>query len=64
MERRFREGDRVLVPWGLGDPVPATVVEVWGDPAVHLRVRLEPVDADDSDEPVIILISPDVLEAA
>jgi hypothetical protein len=45
--------------------VKTTVVEVWGDPPVHVRVRLWLEDADESEEPVVILlISPSVLEAA
>jgi hypothetical protein len=38
--------------------------EVWGDPPVHVRVQLEPEGGDDLDEPVVILVSPSVLNAA
>lgn len=64
MAKQLKVGDTVLVPWGLGDPVKATVVEVWGDPPVHVRVQLRPEDADESEEPTIILISPSVVQAA
>lgn len=64
MVKQLKVGDSVLVPWGLGDPVPATVLEVWGDPPLHVRVKLQPADADESEEPAIILISPKVLLAA
>lgn len=64
MSQQFKVGDTVLVPWGLGDPVRATVVEVWGDPVAHLRVQLDLPDADEGEEPAVILISPTVLSAA
>ncbi len=49
---------------GLEEPKKARVVEVWGDPPVHVRVQLEPEGGDDLDEPVVILVSPSVLNAA
>lgn len=64
MTHQVKVGDIVFVPWGLGDPVKATVLEVWGDPPIHVRVQLQPEDVDESDEPTIILISPKVLSAA
>lgn len=64
MAEQIKVGDTVLVPWGLGDPVKAKVVELWGDPPTHVRVQLEPEDADESEEPTIILISPNQLSAA
>jgi hypothetical protein len=54
----------VSVPWGLEEPKKARVVEVWGDPPVHVRIQLEPEGGDDLDEPVVILVSPSVLNAA
>lgn len=64
MADQIKEGDKVLVPWGLGDPIKATVLEVWGDPPAHVRVQLQPEDADEFEEPTVILISPTVLSAA
>lgn len=64
MAAHIKSGDTVYVPWGLDEPVRATVVEVWGDPPAHLRVQLHPVDADEADEAIVILISPSVLTAA
>lgn len=63
MADQLNVGDTVLVPWGLGDPVKGTVVEVWGDPALHVRVQLRPDDADESEELAVILVSPSVLQA-
>lgn len=60
----LKVGDLVSVPWGLEEPKKARVVEVWGDPPVHVRVQLEPEGGDDLDEPVVILVSPSVLNAA
>jgi primosomal protein N' len=56
-------GDRVEVPWGLDRNVPATVVEVWGDPPTQVRVQLE-LDLEEDDEPVVLLLSPSVMTAA
>lgn len=42
--------------------VEGTVVEVWGDPPAHVRVRLHLGD-EDGDEPVILL-DPSILTAA
>lgn len=64
MADQLTVGATVLVPWGLGAPVKATVLEVWGDPPIHVRVQLRPDDADESEEPAIILVSPSVLQAA
>ncbi len=65
MTDQFKVGDAVLVPWGLGGPMRATVVEVWGDAAEHLRVQLHFEDAAEEDDPSVILISrEDVLSAA
>jgi hypothetical protein len=59
----FKVGDIVSVPWGLEDPVRAKVVEVWGDPPIHVRVQLLTV-ADEQEPPVILLLSASVLTAA
>jgi hypothetical protein len=61
---RFKRGQRVLVPWGLGEPRLATVVEVWGNPAspTHVRVKLVPRDADE--DPSVLLLSPRVVTPA
>lgn len=65
MTNQFKVGDAVLVPRGLGGPMRATIVEVWGDPAEHLRVQLHFEDAAAEDETSVILISrEDVLSAA
>jgi len=64
MADQLKVGDSVLVPWGLGEPVEATVLEVWGDPPRHVRVQLRPSDGDETDEPTVILVSPSVLLAA
>jgi primosomal protein N' len=52
-QRRVRVGDLVLVPWGLKEPVRGRVVEVWGDPQSHVRVRLM-ID-EEPDQPVVLL---------
>lgn len=54
-------GARVRIPWGLQDSVVGEVVEVWGDPAAHIRVALQ-LDADD--ERVIVLLTQSTVEAA
>ncbi len=59
-EQTWTVGQKVKVPWGV-DEVDATVVEVWGDPPVHVRVQLH-LNGDEP-EP-IILLSPTVLTAA
>lgn len=51
------------VPWGLEADVKAKILELWGDPPVHVRVQLL-LESDDDSEPVILLLSPSVLEAA
>jgi hypothetical protein len=39
-ERRFEVGDPVLVPWGRAEPLNGQIIEVWGDPDDHVRVRV------------------------
>jgi hypothetical protein len=56
-------GAKVKVPWGIDRFVDAEVVEVWGDPAQHVRVRLHLGDTEGEDQPVILL-SPSIIEAA
>jgi primosomal protein N' len=50
-------GDRVLVPWGLGE-VEGEIVEVWGEPPAHVRVALE---LEDDEEPEVLLLNPRIL---
>lgn len=64
MNGKFEVGDTVSVPWGLDSPKRAKIVEIWGDPPAHVRVKLDPFEGDDSDEPIVILISPSVLKVA
>lgn len=61
MAQEFYVGQRVRVPWGLAPDVDGEVVEVWGHPAQHVRVKLA---LDEGSEPVVILLSPSVLSAA
>lgn len=42
----LKVGDAVLVPWGLGKPLKGQVLEVWGDPAGHVRIKVMPEGAD------------------
>jgi hypothetical protein len=57
----FYVGQKVRVPWGRAPDVDGEVVEVWGRPAQHVRVKLA---LDEGTEPIIILLSPSVLRAA
>lgn len=63
MAQNLHVGTKVRVPWGLEDPVEGEIVEVWGDPPAHVRVKLR-LDNDDESEPIVILLSPKSLEAA
>lgn len=58
----LKPGTHVLVPWGVGEPRTAVILEVWGDPSApsHLRVELEPVDPDD-DESAVLLLDPELV---
>ena len=62
MAKCVHVGAKVRVPWGLDGPLDGEIIEVWGDPPVHVRVQLV-LDGEDSD-PVVILLSPKDLEAA
>jgi hypothetical protein len=66
MAQKLKVGDTVYVPWGLEEPVAATVVELWGEPPTQVRVQLHlgDSDGDDDDEPVVLLLSPSVFIAA
>jgi len=64
MARKLKVGDTVYVPWGLEEPVQATVVELWGDPPTQVRVELQLDENDGQDGPVVLLLSPSVLTAA
>lgn len=66
--RTLRPGTSVVVPWGL-DQVRGEILEVWGDPPRHVRVRLHLGDSSDlamagSDEAAVILLSADLVEVA
>lgn len=50
------------VPWGLRREVDGEIVEIWGDPAQHVRVRLELAD-DDEIGPVRLLLAPSAVTA-
>ncbi len=62
MENQLHVGSKVLVPWGMKRDIEGEIVEVWGDPPVHVRVQLR-LDDDDS-EPVVLLLAPSALTAA
>jgi hypothetical protein len=64
MSEKLKPGSVVYVPWGLEGRVRGHVLEVWGDPPDHVRVELELKGEDDSEEPVVLLLSPSVVEAA
>jgi hypothetical protein len=60
----LKPGKAVYVQWGLERRVRGRIVEVWGDPPAHIRVQLELEGEDAADEPVILLLSPSVVQAA
>lgn len=62
-EQQLSVGAPVRVPWGLESDVEGRIIEVWGDPPVHVRVQLM-LDGDDDSEPIVLLLSPSVVEAA
>ncbi|MBI2709261.1 MAG: hypothetical protein HYX34_06160 [Actinobacteria bacterium] len=64
MTKQLAVGSTVRVPWGLEDAVEGTVVEVWGDPPVHVRVQLHLPEPDDDADPVVLLLAPSALTAA
>lgn len=48
--RRYRPGDRVIVPWGL-DEAPGAVVHVFGPPgAPFIMVRVDLIDTEEDGE--------------
>lgn len=53
----LKPGAHVLVPWGVGKPRAAVILEVWGDPTApsYIRVQLEPDGPEDSDSAVLLL---------
>lgn len=63
MADQLRVGATVRVPWGLEGDVEGKIVEVWGDPPVHVRVELR-LDDDEDAEPVVLLLAPSALTAA
>jgi hypothetical protein len=58
--KSLKVGDRVVVPWGL-DEVNGRVVEVWGEPATHVRVEL---DLGEGEEPEVLLLNPNIVHRA
>lgn len=62
-EQQLSVGAPVRVPWGFDADVEGRIIEVWGDPPVHVRVQLK-LDGDEDSEPIILLLSPSVVEAA
>jgi hypothetical protein len=60
-QHRLKVGDVVHVPWGLEDPVPARVLEIWGDPPSHVRVRLL---RGEEDERSVLLLPPSLVMPA
>lgn len=57
----LKVGNKVRVPWGLHAWVNGEVIEVWGDPADHIRVSLQ---FDSEEEPVLLLLTRSMVEAA
>lgn len=62
MANKLRVGTTVRVPWGLNSDLEGKIVEIWGDPPTHVRVRLL-LDGNE-DEPVVLLLPPSALTAA
>lgn len=58
--RQIKVGDLVLVPWGLGEPLTGRVIEIWGDPPAHVRVKL----TFEEDDPMFLLLPPSLLTPA
>jgi hypothetical protein len=59
--RHVKVGDVVRVPWGLEEPVPARVIEIWGDPPSQVRVQLL---LDEEDERPVLLLPEELLTLA
>lgn len=59
--RHVKVGDVVRVPWGLEEPVPARVIEIWGDPPSQVRVQLL---LDEEDEQPVLLLPEELLPLA
>lgn len=69
--QKLRVGTPVVVPWGRGE-VHGEVLEVWGEPARHVRVRLhlgQPSESDESivewgeaDDDLTVLLSAELVE--
>jgi hypothetical protein len=60
-QQQVKVGDVVLVPWGLEEPVPARVLEIWGNPPSHVRVQLL---LEEDDDRLILLLPPSLLTRA
>jgi len=63
-KQQLQVGSSVVVPWGLERDVEGVVVEVWGNPPAHIRVRLRFEEDDEEAEPVVLLLSPSSVTAA
>lgn len=61
MADKLRVGGTVRVPWGLKGDIEGKVLEIWGDPPVHVRVQLL---LDGDDEPLVLLLAASILTAA
>lgn len=59
---KLKPGAHVVVPWGVANTRSGVILEVWGDPATHVRVKLEPLPGDD--EYSVLLLRPAVLLSA
>jgi hypothetical protein len=65
--RTLKPGTPVAVPWGV-DTVYGEILEVWGDPSRHVRVRLHLAEANEADEwtedgeTAIVVLSADLVE--
>jgi hypothetical protein len=59
--RHVKVGDLVRVPWGVEEPVPARVIEIWGDPPSRVRVQLL---LDEEDEQPVLLLPEELLTLA
>lgn len=61
MAKQLRVGATVRVPWGMQGDVEAKVLEIWGDPPAHVKVRLT---LNGEPEPFTVLLSISTLSAA
>lgn len=59
----LRVADKVKVPWDLQREVGGEIVEIWGDPAQCVKVRLKLAEEDEVG-PMVLLLSPSALVAS